>query len=106
KDDFEGFEVGGSYGLSDKGDAERYNLELTVGGNFADGRGNIVFHGSYYDRAMVKGAARKHAVEYFADAVVDGKPVLVPAGNGVTPQGTIFSPQLVGLTDPYGTTIG
>ncbi|QCB56170.1 TonB-dependent receptor [Sphingopyxis sp. PAMC25046] len=106
KDDFEGFEIGGSYGLSDEGDAERYNVDLTVGGNFADGRGNIVFHGSYYDRAMVKGAARDHAIEYFADAIVDGKPVLVPAGNGVTPQGTIFSPQLVGLTDPYGNTIG
>src|SRR5690606_29876615 len=40
KDDFEGLEIGGSYGISDEGDAERYNLELTVGGNFADGRGN------------------------------------------------------------------
>jgi outer membrane receptor protein involved in Fe transport len=106
KDDFEGLEIGGSYGISDEGDAQRYNVDLTVGGNFADGRGNIVFHGSYYDRAMVKGAARDHAVVYLADAIVDGKPVLVPSGNGVTPQGTIFSPQLVGLTDPYGNTIG
>jgi len=106
KDDFEGLEIGGSYGISDEGDAARYNLDMTVGGNFADGRGNIVFHGSYYDRAQVKGAAREHALDYLADAVVDGKPVLVPSGNGVTPQGTIFSPQLVGLTDPYGDTIG
>jgi len=106
KDDFEGFEVGGSYGISDEGDAARYNLDMTVGGNFADGRGNIVFHGSYYDRAQVKGAARDHATEYLVDAIVDGKPVLIESGNGVTPQGTIFSPQLVGLTDPYGNTIG
>ncbi|HZG32676.1 MAG TPA: TonB-dependent receptor plug domain-containing protein, partial [Sphingopyxis sp.] len=34
KDDFEGFEIGGSYGISDEGDAERYNIDLTVGGNF------------------------------------------------------------------------
>jgi len=106
KDDFEGFEIGGSYGISDEGDAERYNIDLTVGGNFADGRGNMVFHGSYYDRSMVKGSARDHATVFLADAIVDGKPVLVPSGNGVTPQGTIFSPQLVGLKDPYGTTIG
>ena len=106
KDDFEGLEIGGSYGISDEGDAARYNLDMTVGGNFADGRGNIVFHGSYYDRAQVKGAAREHALDYLADAVVDGKPVLVPSGNGVPPQGTIFSPQLVGLTDPYGDSIG
>lgn len=106
KDDFEGLEVGGSYGISDEGDAQRYNFDFTAGGNFADGRGNIVFHGSYYDRAQVRGAARDHATVYLADAIVDGKPTLVPAGNGVTPEGTIFSPQLVGLTDPYGTTIG
>ncbi|WP_160174150.1 TonB-dependent receptor plug domain-containing protein [Sphingopyxis sp. MWB1] len=106
KDDFEGLEVGGSYGISDEGDAERYNLELTAGGNFADGRGNLVFHGSYYDRAQVKGAARDHATVYLNDAIVDGKPVLVPSGNGVTPQGTIFGPGLVGLTDPNGDTIG
>ncbi|WP_414901488.1 TonB-dependent receptor plug domain-containing protein [Sphingomonas flavalba] len=106
KDDFEGLEVGGSYGISDEGDASRYNLEMTAGGNFADGRGNIVFHGSYYNRAQVKGAARDHATVYLADAVVNGVPSLIPAGNGVTPQGTIFSPQLVGLTDPYGNTIG
>ena len=61
RDDFEGFEVGGSYGISDEGDAARYNFDMTAGGNFADGRGNVVFHGSYYNRAQVKGAARDHA---------------------------------------------
>ncbi|MHB9881173.1 TonB-dependent receptor domain-containing protein [Pacificimonas sp. ICDLI1SI03] len=106
KDDFEGLEIDGSYGISEEGDAERLNLGLTVGGNFAEGRGNMVFHGSYFDRAQVRGAARDHAVEFFNDAIVDGEPVLIPAGNGVTPQGTIFSPQLVGLTDPYGDNIG
>lgn len=106
KDDFEGLEVGGSYGISDKGDAQRYNFDLTVGGNFASGRGNMVFHGSYYDRAQVTGAQRSHATVFLADAIVNGQPTLVPAGNGVTPQGTIFSPQLVGLSDPYGNTIG
>lgn len=106
KDDFEGFEVGGSTGISGKGDAQRYNLELTVGGNFADGRGNMVFHGSYLDRAQVKGSERAHATVFLADAIVNGEPTLIPSGNGVTPQGTIFSPQLVGLKDPYGNTIG
>lgn len=106
KDDFEGFEVGGFYGISDEGDANRYNLEFTAGGNFGDGRGNIVFHGSYFDRAQVTGAKRDHATVFLADAIVDGQPTLVPSGNGVTPQGTIFSPQLVGLRDRAGTAIG
>ncbi len=106
RDDFEGFEIGGSTGISGKGDAQRYNLEFTTGGNFADGRGNIVFHGSYFDRAQVKGSERSHATVFLADAIVNGKPTLIPSGNGVTPQGTIFSPQLVGLKDPYGNSIG
>lgn len=106
KTDFEGFEVGGQYGLSDKGDAQRYNLDLTVGGNFGDGRGNIVFNASYLDRAQVKGAARKHASRFLVDAVQNGVGVLVPGGNGVTPQGTIFTPSLVGKTDQFGNVIG
>lgn len=106
RDDFEGLEVGASYGLAGAGDAARYNLELTTGGNFADGRGNLVFHGSYLDRAQVKGSARSHATVFLQDAIVNGQPALIPSGNGVTPEGTIFSPQLVGLTDPYGTKIG
>ncbi|MEN3746334.1 TonB-dependent receptor [Sphingomonas sp. HF-S3] len=106
KDDFEGLELGASYGLSDRGDAQRYNIDLTVGGNFADGRGNIVFHGSYYDRKQVTGAARDHASLFYVDAVQNGQGVLVPGGNGVTPQGTIFAPALVGEKDQFGNTIG
>ncbi|MEN2709194.1 TonB-dependent receptor plug domain-containing protein [Sphingomonas sp. NPDC092331] len=106
KTNFQGLEVSGQYGISERGDAERYNIDFTVGGNFGDGRGNIVFNGSYYDRSMVKGAARDHASLYLVDAVQNGKGVLVPGGNGVTPQGTIFTPALVGKLDQFGNTIG
>lgn len=106
RDDFEGMELTGSYGISSRGDAARYNFDLTVGGNFADGRGNVVFHGTYYDRAQVVGAARDHATVFLADAIVNGQPTLVPTGNGVTPEGTIFGPRLVGLRDRAGTAIG
>jgi iron complex outermembrane receptor protein len=106
KTDFEGFEVGGQYGISEQGDAARYNIEFTVGGNFAGGRGNMVFHGSYFDRGQVTGAARDHASLFLVDAVQNGVGVLVPGGNGVTPQGTIFSTALVGRRDQFGNTIG
>ncbi|WP_157073666.1 TonB-dependent receptor plug domain-containing protein [Sphingomonas soli] len=106
KTNFQGMEIGAQYGISDEGDANRYNIDFTVGGNFADGRGNIVFNGNYYDREMVKGAARDHASLFLVDAVQNGKGVLVPGGNGVTPQGTIFSPALVGKVDQFGNTIG
>ena len=106
KTDFQGLEIGAQYGISDEGDAARYNFDLTVGGNFADGRGNMVFNANYYDRAQVKGAARAHATVYKVDAVVGGVGVLIPGGNGVTPQGTIFAPALVGKLDQFGNTIG
>ena len=53
KEDFEGVELSGSGGQSAKGDATEYQVDLTAGGNFADGRGNAVIFGSYYDRDTV-----------------------------------------------------
>ncbi|MBA59427.1 MAG: hypothetical protein CMQ40_09685 [Gammaproteobacteria bacterium] len=43
KDDFEGLEISTSYGEAlDEGDLEETTFELLWGGNFADGRGNVV----------------------------------------------------------------
>lgn len=106
KDDFEGLEIGAQAGISSRGDAARYNFDLTVGGNFADGRGNIVFYANYFDRAQVFGGARDHATVFLVDAVQNGVGVLVPGGNAVTPQGTLFAPSLVGLRDQFGNAIG
>ena len=50
KDNFEGAEAGGIYGISDQGDAQEYHLDLTVGGDFASGRGNATIYGSYFQR--------------------------------------------------------
>ncbi len=47
KDDFEGLNVDLEYGISDKGDAENYRYRTLVGGNFADGRGNVVVSMEY-----------------------------------------------------------
>lgn len=106
RDDFEGLEIGGQAGASTRGDSARYNIDLTVGGNFADGRGNIVFYANYFDRDQTFGRQRDHASEFLVDAVQNGVGVLVPGGNAVTPQGTIFSPALVGRRDQFGNVIG
>lgn len=42
KNNFEGVELASSYGLSEENDAIRRKIDLTVGGNFADDRGNAV----------------------------------------------------------------
>lgn len=49
KNDFEGVELSAQTGITERGDSARYNVDLTVGGNFADGRGNIVFYANYFD---------------------------------------------------------
>jgi outer membrane cobalamin receptor len=41
RENYEGAEVGATYGLTDQGDGERVNLRGLWGTNFADGRGNF-----------------------------------------------------------------
>lgn len=44
---FSGIEASTTYRISERGDAARYTADITVGGNFADDRGNVVISGSY-----------------------------------------------------------
>ncbi|MFQ5533194.1 MAG: TonB-dependent receptor domain-containing protein [Sphingomonadales bacterium] len=50
KDDFEGLEAGAQYNISERGDADVWTVDVTMGGNFADGRGNAVLSASYTER--------------------------------------------------------
>ncbi|MDN3646085.1 TonB-dependent receptor [Pontixanthobacter aestiaquae] len=47
KRDFEGIVANGQYGVTERGDDPRYQANLTVGTNSADGRGNIMMHFGY-----------------------------------------------------------
>ena len=47
KDDFEGLEVTGQYGIFEEGYGASYLANATVGGNFSDGRGNIAVNFEY-----------------------------------------------------------
>ncbi len=42
KDDFEGFKLDATTGISEEGDGKRYSLSGLWGTNFSDGRGNVV----------------------------------------------------------------
>lgn len=88
KDDFEGVQVNGQYGLSQEGDSERYNVDFTMGGNFADGRGNVVIYGNYLKRAQTLAGDRDFAavqLDEFLDD--DGNPIFLPGGSSSIPQG-------------------
>lgn len=88
KDDFEGVQVNGQYGLSQEGDSERYNVDFTLGGNFADGRGNVVISGNYLKREQTLAGDRDFAavqLDEFKDA--NGNPIYLPGGSSSIPQG-------------------
>jgi iron complex outermembrane recepter protein len=50
KDDFEGVEFAGQYGFDSATSTPSYSADITVGGNFGDGRGNAVVSLNYYNR--------------------------------------------------------
>ncbi|GAA4643164.1 TonB-dependent receptor [Pontixanthobacter gangjinensis] len=58
KRDFDGFEVSGQAGTSERGDNGRYSISAALGKNFADGRGNIAVVGEYSQIARVLNTQR------------------------------------------------
>jgi outer membrane receptor protein involved in Fe transport len=87
KDDFEGLEFDAEYGISGENDAENYRFRTLVGGNFADGRGNVVVSMEY---------ARQQGL------LTDQRPYLA-RGAGFAAAGTSFNPN-DGLVDQFFTT--
>ncbi|WP_265587223.1 TonB-dependent receptor domain-containing protein [Sphingomicrobium arenosum] len=98
KDDFEGVEFGANYEITERGDGETYSFDVTVGGNFADGRGNAVLFGNYAKRESLLQGDRDFSVDYLLD-VGDS---LFPLGSSRIPGGVI----LVESTLPDGTVVG
>jgi iron complex outermembrane receptor protein len=65
KDDFEGFEAGYQYGVSDRGDGGEHTADITLGGNFADGAGNFTGFVSYNQRDSILQGDRSYTkVDY------------------------------------------
>jgi iron complex outermembrane recepter protein len=67
KRDFDGVEIGGTWGRTDRGDGTQYEAGLTVGTDFAGDRGSVVAFVGYADRELVTYADRgfsKYAMVY------------------------------------------
>lgn len=84
KDDFEGLEMMGQYGISEEGDGEEYTLSLIAGGEFADGRGHITFSGSFNQRDSI-GLADREFSRYAQYCDLNGCSL---SGSPTTPDGT------------------
>ncbi|MEO0817181.1 MAG: TonB-dependent receptor [Pseudomonadota bacterium] len=87
KDDFEGVEASVGYETTQEGDASLYSAALTMGGNYAEGRGNAVLSLGYNSREELFQGDRDFA--FFAQ-FDDGDGNLFDGGSSGVPQGAIF----------------
>ncbi|MDP2325284.1 MAG: TonB-dependent receptor [Gammaproteobacteria bacterium] len=65
KDDYEGFEVGYQTGISSESDGYENQVDMLLGGNFANGRGNATVFASWYDREEITQAERSYTAVDF-----------------------------------------
>jgi outer membrane receptor protein involved in Fe transport len=79
-DDFEGVEIGALYDVTTEGDAEKYNFDITMGGNFDSGKGNAVVYASYTKREALFQGDR----DFSTFALTDSAPVGTPGQNSKT----------------------
>lgn len=85
--DFNGVEARGQINIDEPTGTPVYNLDLTLGGDFADGRGNTVISGNYMKRNSI---TRGQRGDFAFDALQDG---CVAAGTGSPDRaGTPFAP--------------
>jgi outer membrane receptor protein involved in Fe transport len=107
KSDFEGIELNGKYDISHEGDGGRYNMDATIGANFADGRGNVVAHVGYYNRNGIFAGQRAATTDSFSD-VSDGQGgrILIPGGSSLIPSFRLVVPGLAPLLGLPGGTNG
>jgi iron complex outermembrane receptor protein len=99
-DDFEGVEISALYDTTTEGDAEKINLDLTIGGNFDEGRGNAVMYASYSEREALFQGDRDFST--FALGENRAGTELVPSGSSGIPGTRVFG----GPTLPNGETLG
>jgi outer membrane receptor protein involved in Fe transport len=87
KDNFEGVELRTQFNQTSEGDGNVTDLSLTIGGNFADDRGNAVVVFNYLDRDSIMTTDRDFSAQVLADGTVNGQTVLVPGGSSFVPNG-------------------
>lgn len=118
KTDFEGIEANGQYGLTEEGDDRRYQANVTIGSNVANGDGNIMVHFGYSNEKGVLSRNRANTrvddfdlFRFTGDPADFGTPVepffssFPPQGRFITAGGTFtYSP--TGALQPCFTTNG
>jgi len=110
KDDYEGAEINFTYGSEmETGNVAEFEMNGLVGGNFANGRGNMTAYGSYYNRqgvfqseydysrvsgAMCYDASIPGGAYYICDSVAEAAAapfITIGGGSATAPWSTITS---------------
>lgn len=86
KSDFAGIEGDTQLGITEEGDGFDRSFSMTVGGNFADGRGNVVINGTYTKTDAVNQGARA-----FSSNVLSAATLGAGGGSSTNAAGTIRS---------------
>lgn len=81
RDDFEGVDVSGHYRITERGDSSIFTTSVTMGGNFADDRGNAAIVLSYTDRDDTFASQR----EYSRVVALDSVPNAAGTAGGCIP---------------------
>jgi outer membrane receptor protein involved in Fe transport len=81
RDDVDGVEFAAQWGQADAGDATTEKFDLTIGADFAEGKGNVIVHGNYTNRDPVMFANR----DFSAIALQELNGELVPFGSSNIP---------------------
>lgn len=88
KDDFEGVELRSQFNQTSKGDGNITDISLTLGGNFADDKGNAVVVFNYLDREPIMTTDRTLTRNVLSDQTdSNGNRVLSEAGSSFIPNG-------------------
>ncbi|WP_433933589.1 TonB-dependent receptor plug domain-containing protein [Brevundimonas diminuta] len=90
--DYEGFQMFGQYGITDRGDRENFKIGTKFGSNFADGRGNFVGTLSYQDNKAVYARDRAEHDMHLDGAAVSYGETAFFYGSSFTPNGVAVLP--------------
>ncbi len=100
--DFEGVDLNYQTGTTSAGDGDETRMDVLIGNNFSDGRGNAMFAIGYADREPAWEQNRQFFVDGFNDPGTPANypridyPAFTPAANNLPAQATVN--QLLGMT--------
>ena len=89
RSDFEGFGIDASAYVTEEGDSDINDINLTYGLNFAGG--NVTLYGGYYDREATYARQREFTNKTIVD-FWDG--TLGPGGSSIVPSGILIAPRV------------